>query len=297
MKPLLFLLNVLLTVLAGYLTVYLLRTGILSVPITPPTPLNAITEKVPPAETANKQKPILPQTVKAIWKQNLFHPDRAMIAHAGKSTPPPVEHPEEHFELVGIARIGDRACASIIVIPPQSVRRRRTTSRTVYRPRTRTTIRGRNTHLRPRTKSGLQARVYRLNAKVGETGYILAEIKIDSVILRREVDSTEITLTMNKDDEASNSRREQALKQVKKDEKKKQTVTAARRVSKKNRKKRNSKLIPPPPPPPPIITPPGGNGAAAKISRQKRLERLKQWREKQRQYIRNMKNRNTSGNR
>ena len=146
-----------------------------------------------------------------IWKENLFHPERIWIEQVKDIKIKDEKEAIEHFELVSIAQIGTTSCASIRVITAQNQNRRRRNIRN-RRKRTRNSRQSRRRNgRRSSRKSQVPAdnqKIYPLHAPIGETGFKLEQIGIDFVVLGKG--EQKIRLSLDKGDEASNSRREKA---------------------------------------------------------------------------------------
>jgi hypothetical protein len=145
----------------------------------------------PPELAELPDEPVAQAQAQQLVEYDLFRPSRR---DPSKTPPPPppkppeavVVVPEEIFELVGIARIGDQACASIAV-----------QSHTVSRaPQAGTPA-----------KTGLpsERKLYRLGDKVGETGYVLQDVGIDYALLGKGAKTLE--LRIDPDSKSSSERR------------------------------------------------------------------------------------------
>ncbi len=259
MKGLLFLANILLTVAAVLLTVHLVKSS--SAPTVSDEGALAASEFRPPSKRKAARRPNVNRDVRradVIWEKNLFHPQRVFEEFVEPEKPEIEEEKvNEVFELVSIARVQDRACASIIYRQerPKPKRGRRTPARRTAKARKQPPRKARKDENR---------KVYRLNDPVGETGYILAKINIDAVLLRKG--DHDLPLYINKGDEYSKGRREDAFKQLAKaaDAGKKKTARAGQADKAKAAAKKGAPMRrPPPPPPPPAAAEPtqpdGGN--------------------------------------
>ncbi len=235
-----------------------------------------------------------------MWETNLFHPDRRYIEDIDVAPPDPVteEEAKEHFELISIAQVAQRSCASIRVIIEDKSRGRRSAR----------TRRSRSSRRKPTparsAKDNQTQKVYRLNDPVGETGFVLTEIGINYVVIQKN--DQEITLTLDKADEGSELRREQYAKSVAEEEKRresearKQKAADARERAKEKRNNRKKDAAdskadekkpaaspapppPPPPPPPPATntpeTPSRTDGASRNSTRELRNQYLQRVRE------------------
>ena len=180
-----------------------------------------------------------------LWEKNLFHPERtfeeSLIEDLDIKEP---EQVNEHFELMSIAQVANKSCASIRVIKKARSQRRRANNR-------------RNNRRAKSPKKDTNQKIYMLNDSVGETGFKLTEIGIDYIVIKKG--DQELTLRLDKGDESSEKRRQVAKKKI--DAKTKKESAARNRVeaSKKKQEKEPEKevakdtpkkTIPPPPPPP-----------------------------------------------
>ncbi len=180
-----------------------------------------------------------------LWEKNLFHPERtfeeSLIEDLDIKEP---EQVNEHFELMSIAQVANKSCASIRVIKKARSQRRRANNR-------------RNNRRAKSPKKDTNQKIYMLNDSVGETGFKLTEIGIDYIVIKKG--DQELTLRLDKGDESSEKRRQVAKKKI--DAKTKKESAARNRIeaSKKKQEKEPEKevakdtpkkTIPPPPPPP-----------------------------------------------
>ncbi len=206
-----------------------------------------------------------------LWEKNLFHPDRSfeesIIDDLDIKEP---EQVNEHFELMSIAQVANKSCASIRVIKGANKRRKQ-------RRNTRTNNRRKNAGRRGAKASAKDKnqKVYMLGDSVGETGFKLNEISIDYVMIKKG--DQELTLRLDKSDESSEKRRQVAKKEV--DNKSKKDLAARKKIEQAKTKDKKppkkienkdtaKKSIPPPPPPPP---PPAFNrGVQQPVSNQSR---------------------------
>lgn len=231
------------------------------------------TPAAPTRETMQQIAMVDVDQVEVIWERNLFHPDRAFETLAPKTPTKTPDDPgkiQETYELVGVAQVRDIACASIIVhqTEPKRTARARKTKRTAAK---------RNSRAEREAKKRIKAKkknrkLYKLTADVGDTGYILAEIHIKSVVLRKE-GAEDITLTMDKGDERSIARNEESRKTIEaeKNRKIKQDAKADRTTKARKRAAAKVNKTPPAPPPPPptstMPTPPRDDATPIQHSR------------------------------
>ena len=254
MGKFLIIINITLTIVAVYLTRNLLNPATLIEP-EPASKLPVIMQ----SEDSNITNPELDdpipklsrQDTDILWEKNLFHPDRTFEENLLDNLD--IKEPEqinEHFELMSIAQVSNKSCASIRVIKGAKNQRRQRNNRRPNRRR-------KNTR-RGATAKDTNQKIYMLGESVGETGYKLTEIGIDYIIIKKG--DQELTLRLDKSDESSEKRREVAKKNV--DDKKKKEIAARNQVrtaEKKGQKQSKEegdkdtakKSIPPPPPPPP----------------------------------------------
>ena len=258
MRSLLIILNLALTVAACGLTYNTLRPA----PVEP-VPIDSLESQDPEVDASSDSEgtafavpKISSELSDKIWVNNLFHPDRQFEEIV--ETDIKIEddaQASEHFELISIAQVHRRSCASLRVITEQKkTTRRRSTSRS----------RRNKKKAGPKDKD---QKVYLLDDPVGKTGYKLTEIGIDFVTLSKK--EQEITLRLDKGDEGSEKRREQFAKLEAVKEKKQAAEKRRAKVKQKAKTKtkggndkrsaqaaeaaakRASRSAPPPPPPPP----------------------------------------------
>ena len=221
-----------------------------------------------PSRQAHAQVPLIDSEQCDIsWQRALFHPARTFEIIAPTTGNGPIETPTgfEQYELVGIARVGDTACASIIVHAPTRRQPKRTrTQRRLHKNRNAPPS-------TPNTK-GRQAKkenraIYSLNDIVGETGYVLSEIGIDSVTLKMD-GKDDIELLLDTADDRSKARRTTASRQAQvqqmRQAKAKQRAVKQIAAKASSRKRSSTTTKPPVPPPPPsansLPPPPGATG-------------------------------------
>lgn len=221
-----------------------------------------------PARQANAQvPPIDSEQCDISWQRALFHPARTFEIIAPTTGNEPIATPTgfEQYELVGIARVGDTACASIIVHAPTGRKSNRTRTQRRLRknrnaPPSAPKAKGRQTKKENRA-------IYSLNDTVGETGYTLSEIGTDSVILKMD-GKDDIELLLDTADDSSKARRTTASRQAQvqqmRQSKAKQQVAKQIAAKASSRKRSSTAAKPPVPPPPPSATslppPPGATG-------------------------------------
>ncbi len=308
MRNILLLSNIILTFLAVILTVVLLR----SKPQSTLLPSNEAVEakdRTMVKRGKDIKSPRLDQDMRQrdlIWEANLFHPAR----NFEDSQPNEIkisdeDQVKEHFELISIAQVSDRSCASIRVITENKNPRG-----TQSRPATNRNSRRRNTR---ETKPEKDQKVYQLRDPVGETGFVLNEIGIDYVILIKG--DQEIKLSLDKSDEASEQRREVAYKsetekaaklEKERMEAEKRNEQMRQRRDKKDNQNDKGDTTPaeetdkragaenpsPPPPPPGAVNPAKPNAPSTSLNpndetsvRQQLIQRLKEQRERRRQQL------------
>jgi hypothetical protein len=307
MRNILFFSNIVLMVASVILTMILLRSK--PQPSSQPITADMIAEYDRSTDKLGKESKISslrPDSKKFdnIWETNLFHPAR----NFEESQPNEIkisdeDEVKEHFELISIAQVSSRSCASIRVITenrnPKGASPPGFTNRNNRRRSTR------------EQKPEKDQKVYQLNNSVGETGFVLSEIGIDYVILLKG--DQEIKLTLDKSDEASEIRREVAYKtESEKAATLKKELMEAEKKNEQSRKRRKSqsdqadqKDAPnadesdnqkspdnqsapqsTPPPPPGAANPATSLNSNDEMSvRQQLIQRLKEQRERRRQQL------------
>ncbi len=255
MGKFLIIINISLTIVAALLTNNLVNPTIpVDTNSTSSLPISENSERVGIVDETNDQIPKLGrQESDILWEKNLFHPDRSFEESILDDLD--IKEPEqvnEHFELMSIAQVANKSCASIRVIKGANRQQKR-------RKNTRTSNRRKNTRRGPsKAAKDKNQKVYMLGDSVGETGFKLNEISIDYIVIKKG--DQELTLRLDKSDESSEKRREVAKKEV--DKKSKKDLAARKRIetAKSKEKKPPNKIadtdaakksIPPPPPPPP----------------------------------------------
>ncbi|MDP7396601.1 MAG: hypothetical protein QGF67_14000 [Lentisphaeria bacterium] len=229
---------------------------------------------LPPRQAHAQIPPIDSEQSDISWQRALFHPDRTFEIIAPTTENDSIETPTgfEQYELVGIARVGDTACASIIVHALTGSQSNR--SRTQRRLR-----KNRNAPPSATKAKGRQAKkenraIYSLNETVGETGYVLSEIGTDSVILTMD-GKEDIELLLDTADDRSKARRTTASRQARAQQARqsKEKQIAAKQIAAKvsSRERSSTKPKPPVPPPPPnansLPPPPGATGKSVQNQR------------------------------
>ena len=309
MRQILVLTNFVLTILAVLLTVYLLNTNTeANISVEEPQLLRPQKpSKKKREEFVRELEPMRAREMDVVWERNLFHPDRTYEEVIPGIEITNEEEVTEHFELISIAQVGAISCASIRVISSKDQRnlRNRRNRRNVRdrRRRRRTPNRSRRAPRQQRTDEN--QKIYKLNDPVGETGFKLTAIEIGSVVLTK--DEQEITLNLDKSDEASLERQEEALKT---EEKKAIEVAAAKRRQKEEAKEAENEKskgeepeseqketttaegVPPPPPPPP---PPPRAGLANPPAPTAGQSRRKTRQQLRRQYLDKIRQENSEG--
>lgn len=221
-----------------------------------------------PSRQANTQMPpIDSEQCEISWQRALFHPARTFEIIAPTTGNEAIAPPTgfEQYELVGIARVGDTACASIVVHAP--IGRQANKSRTQRRLRKNRSSSTSSSNSKGRQVKKENRAIYSLKDTVGETGYVLSLIGTDSVILKME-GKDDIELLLDTADERSKARRTTASRQAQvqqmRQSKAKQQV-AKQIAAKASSRERSSKTSKPPAPPPPpsansLPPPPGATG-------------------------------------
>ncbi len=271
MRRFLIILNLVLSALAVYLTLYLLRPSTRSRGAeTTADSQGLVANKGGVHPSTDSSNAVMSRRYSdVLWMRNLFHPDRSFdenVDEVNISTPDEVN---EHFELISIAQVAKRSCASIRVISDKKRQRNRPTR-----------AQRRGAASQKSNSKNKDQKIYMLNDPVGETGFMLAEIGIGSVVLKRN--EQEITLHLDKSDDASEKRREVGLKvaaiaaektaaetTAKVAESKAADSTAKKGVTAK--KTEATPHPPPPPPPPPTVTKPSGQSNATSASSRKKI--------------------------
>ena len=280
MRKFLIIANVILTIAGVYLTLRLLNPDTeAKIPVQADSPL-LNDSRISKNQNKVRLKPpaISPAQSNILWERNLFHPDREY--EEGLDQELDIRKPEdiaEHFELISIAQVADKSCASIRVLTQKGRKLTRRASR-----RRASRRRGKSRTKSASTATDKNQKVYMLNDSVGETGFKLSEIGIDFVLLKKN--DQELKLSLDKGDEGSEKRRDQAKKdedaKIAKARREAALKAKRRRTRKKDDKRKketksktssaddsDSRLPPPPPPPPPVPAPginnvpviPGGN--------------------------------------
>lgn len=227
------------------------------------------------------------KALETLWRRSLFRPDRTEdVAKAdddGESEEKPPQD-EWTFELKATARLNERRIAIIQIDQAKRapVRRGRVTRPTHTRKRPAISPKAKPDEAKKKPK-----RLFREGETLAETGYVLVEIRMDEVVIRKGDD--ERILTIERDDAGSIERREAAAAESKPAPKapdeggKAKPATAKRPVH-----------TPPPPPggpggpgAPPGASSPGGNtratvNSAMEKRRQRIAEERKRLLEKQR---------------
>ncbi|OGV83702.1 MAG: hypothetical protein A3K19_13785 [Lentisphaerae bacterium RIFOXYB12_FULL_65_16] len=225
-----------------------------------------------------------PVDVDVLWRQTLFNPARTEDLTKGDAEA--VGPSRIELELIGILQFGDVAAAIILDKQMKAA------------PRTRTARVGSRTvpagGAEPSPEEVKTQHVYKLNDPVGNTGYVVKEIRLDEVVLTRG--DEERVLRLQSDDAESVTRRkvaadddtkreEEAKKEDAKREKEAKTEEAGQDAQKIVAGGNSSMPPPPPPPPPGVELPtPGGDHAKAPapgaLSAEERILRAKELRER-----------------
>lgn len=191
-----------------------------------------------------------PDVVDFIWKQSLFRPDRGEDGAEGAAAADNARATD--LELVGIGQINGEGAAIILIqngaggmLPPGRRPDLPDAPGTVapFGRRggsgLRRTAPGRPSAARSGGESNGQIHVFRVNQRVGTSGFVVKEVRLDAVVLLRG--GEERVLKLDRNDASSKTRQDSATRE------------AVARVS----------AAPPPPPAPGMPTPGGGNGPPA----------------------------------
>ena len=164
-----------------------------------------------------------PEVVEVIWKQSLFRPDRGEDGAEGGAAKESV--PATDLELVGIGQINGEGAAIILIqngasgmLPPGRRPDLPDTPgmatpfgrRGVGGGRLRRTSPGRTSTARDGGESGGQTHVFRVNQRVGTSGFVVKEVRIDTVVLLRGAE--ERVLKLDRNDASSKTRQESATR-------------------------------------------------------------------------------------
>lgn len=206
-----------------------------------------------------------------LWQRSLFRPERSESPDA-KPVEPAAESPFQ-FELVGLASLKGQKAAVILCKSRSGVRRPVPPGGAAAAPR-RVPARG----------------VYQIEDQIGDTGYVLKEIRLagadreSEVVLSRGTE--ELVLRMAASDVESASRREEARKLALARQAAAAAVAAAPATPGAAPAPATTAAPPPPPPPPAASAAAGGTPTAAAgessipLSREERLERARALRER-----------------
>ena len=228
---------------------------------TPPTPRPAtVTVDEPrPGKTAGSRRQLTagnrvpppgpsPEMVEQIWKQSLFRPDRGEDGAEGGAAAAESARATD-MELVGIGQINGEGAAIIMIqisaggMLTPGRRPERSDSPGVATPfgrrgagigGLRRTVPGRpGATTRGGGESSGQTHVFRVNQRVGTSGFVVKEVRLDTVVLLRGTE--ERLLKLDRGEPSSKARQDSATRE------------AVARVP---------IAAPPPPPPPPHGLPP-----------------------------------------
>jgi hypothetical protein len=163
-----------------------------------------------------------PEVVEVIWKQSLFRPDRGEDGAEGGAAAAENARTTD-MELVGIGQINGEGAAIILIqngasgmLPP---------GRRPDLPDTpglatpfgrrgagglRRTPPGRTSTARGGGESSGQTHIFRLNQRVGTSGFVVKEVRIDTVVLLRGAE--ERVLKLDRNDASSKTRQESATR-------------------------------------------------------------------------------------
>lgn len=190
--------------------------------------------------------------VTSLWQDTLFNPDRTeAVDNEGEGEEDPKPPPPSDMELIGIGVINKDAAALILLRQSRPTSRRR-----VGRPPT--SVAGAATEKPTQTdeERNPKRHVFRKGDEVADTGWVVEEIELASVTLRRNEE--ERVLELDTGDSASTGRNTAAAA-----ESARALATTAPKPTPKpaatppETPKRTPTRTPPPPPPPP----PGAGGA------------------------------------
>lgn len=168
------------------------------------------------AETPPSHDAVSTADSEVLWQQTLFRPERTEDLSVPAPEDAAAANAALNLELVGLARIGDRAVAIIVQHRGQAVRRAQPVLPGLPGGVARSVARGPAVLAVPgeggeEPAAGPPDRhVYKVGDKVGDSGYSLKEIRLqekEAVLLRG---AEERTLKLETDDDQSTSRRETA---------------------------------------------------------------------------------------
>ncbi len=312
-RMMLWLANAALLVLACAVTVWVLRQAPLPdsaagrAEAKPPRSDRKSERRAGPKETAGATAPrdaVSGADADVLWQQTLFRPERTEDLTEAAPEDAAAASLALNLELVGLARIGERAVAVIVQHRGQTVRRLMPVGAGGPAGLSRTTVPRLPAPTGPAADATAPAEgppdrhVYKVGDKVGDSGYSLKEIRFaeKEVVLVRG--SEERTLKLETDDDQSASRRETAAVLPPPPKPAPETAAATKPPGGTGTP---TPVVPagvPQPPPPPVAgavpvpatgMPPGATtgstthevrGAVPTLSREERLERARMLRER-----------------
>jgi hypothetical protein len=237
-------------------------------------------ETVP--ETADKPDPTIAsrierypmdsKTADTLWQHTLFNPDRTedIAIKAEAEAAKDAKDPDYTFEVRGIMMINDERVVNLSVKQPS---RPRPVPHVVRGRRPGVVVRP-GTASPPAEKPKKTTHVYREGDAVEDTGYVVAEITMETVALKRG--DEELVLSVDLNDEMSQQRRDSAAEAeaAKAPPTKEEPAPPGSSPAAKPTGKAGSP--PPPPPAPGVLMAPASTGGNATLE-----ERLRSIRERQ----------------
>ncbi|MBN2452530.1 MAG: hypothetical protein JXR77_19250 [Lentisphaeria bacterium] len=242
------------------------------------------------------------QELALLWEETLFRPERREDVDGGDAPAEAVQAPAFNLELVGLAKIGERAVAVIMEHRAGAVPRVATAVRTPAGTLTRTVPRMPAPPAAPGAgAAGEEAgppnrHVYKVGDEVGSSGYTVKEIRLEEEEVVLVKGNEERILNLDKSDDLSSKRVTTAVASVEAQKRAEEADARAAAAAAAAR-------LPLPPPPPPVAdaaagAPPAPDAAAppgtvdaslskegvplpsTTMSREERLERARLLRER-----------------
>lgn len=262
----LWMINVALLVLAGAVTVWVVRHDGSAAAASPSEegapvrPDRKADRRLPsrPEDVIASMRPVLSAAdVDVLWQATLFRPERTEDLSVVSAEASAVPAAAFDLELVGLARIGERAVAVIVQHRSAPVRRVLPAGVLGRSPLRRPTTPAPEPEPAPMPEGPPDRHVYKAGDAIGDSGYSLKEIRFaeKEVVLVRG--SEERTLKLETADDQSSSRRDAAAVMP-------PTPKPPATLPKPTPAGAEAAAVTPPPPPPPPA--PGAEGAAAGTS-------------------------------